>query len=76
MDKLSTYDYSTSFRRAFLKSHGATADWLTKSTEFVNWMSDPNSNMFLLSGKREYFSQVNSLFFCYLLPSWIQEDRH
>ncbi|MCJ1347169.1 hypothetical protein MMC31_005390 [Peltigera leucophlebia] len=51
LDKLSNYDYSTPFRQASTKRHGATTDWLITSTEFINWVSSPKSNMFLLSGK-------------------------
>lgn len=59
-----------------MKRHGATADWLTKSTEFTNWMSDPNSSMLVLSGKREFFSQAYALFIAYNALSWVWQDRN
>ena len=62
LDRLSDYDYMTPLRRASMKRHGQTATWLRESTEFANWMADPNSNIFLLSGKRESFSKINAQF--------------
>lgn len=58
LDKLSNYDHITPLRRASLKRHGSTACWLSKSTEFAHWMSDPKSNIFTLSGKCESFSKL------------------
>ena len=60
LDRLSNYDYMTPYRRASMKRHGQTAEWLTESTEFADWMTDPKSSIFLLSGKRESFSKINS----------------
>ncbi|MCJ1349300.1 hypothetical protein MMC31_007536, partial [Peltigera leucophlebia] len=51
LDRLSHYDHMTPLRRASMKRHGGTADWLRESTEFANWMADPKSNIFILSGK-------------------------
>ena len=64
LDKLSNYDHITPLRRASLKRHGSTAGWLSKSTEFANWMSDPKSNIFTLSGKRESFPNSNARYTC------------
>lgn len=57
LDKLSTYNYMTPYRRASMKRHGQTGDWLTRSTEFTDWMADPKPSIFILSGKRGFFSQ-------------------
>ncbi|MCJ1348383.1 hypothetical protein MMC31_006614, partial [Peltigera leucophlebia] len=51
LDRLSNYDHITPLRRASMKRHGQTADWLKESTEFANWVADPKSNIFVLSGK-------------------------
>ncbi|MCJ1347158.1 hypothetical protein MMC31_005379 [Peltigera leucophlebia] len=51
LDRLSNYDHMTPLRRASRKRHGQTADWLRESAEFANWMADPKSNIFILSGK-------------------------
>ncbi|MCJ1349227.1 hypothetical protein MMC31_007463, partial [Peltigera leucophlebia] len=51
LDRLSNYDHMTPLRRASMKRHGGTADWLRESTEFASWMADPQSNIFVLSGK-------------------------
>ncbi len=59
LDRLSNYDHITPMRRASLKRHGSTAGWLTKSTELATWISDPKSNIFTLSGKRESYSKIN-----------------
>lgn len=60
LDRLSNYDYITPLRRASMKRHGRMADWLQESTEFSNWMADPKSNIFVLSGKRESFSKSSA----------------
>ena len=52
-DRLSNYDYMTPYRRASMKRHGQTAVWLTESTEFADWIAEPKSSIFILSGKRE-----------------------
>ena len=57
LDRLSDYDYMTSYRQASMKRHGQTAGWLTESTEYANWMADPKSKTFILSGKRESLSR-------------------
>ena len=59
-NRLSNYDYMTPYRRASMKRHGQTAGWLTESTEFADWMADPKSSIFILSGKRKFFSKINS----------------
>ncbi|MCJ1348387.1 hypothetical protein MMC31_006619 [Peltigera leucophlebia] len=51
LDRLSNFDYMTPLRRASMKRHNQTAGWLSESTEFANWMADPKSNIFMLSGK-------------------------
>ncbi|MCJ1349212.1 hypothetical protein MMC31_007448, partial [Peltigera leucophlebia] len=51
LDRLSKYDHMTPLRRASMKRHGQTAGWLRESTEFANWIADPKSNIFILSGK-------------------------
>lgn len=60
LDRLSKYDHMTPLRRASMKRHGLTAGWLTKSTEFANWIGDSKSNIFILSGKRKFFSRTNA----------------
>ena len=55
LDRLSDYDYMTPYRRASMKRYGQTARWLTESAEFADWMADPKSSIFILSGKRESF---------------------
>ena len=60
LDRLSNYDYMTPYRRASLKRHGQTASWLTESTQFADWIVDPNSSMFILSGKREFSAEINT----------------
>ena len=59
-DRLSNYDHMNPYRRASLKRHGQTAGWLTESTEFADWMADPKSSIFILTGKRESFSEINA----------------
>ena len=60
LNKLSNYDYMTPYRRASLKRHGQTAGWLTESTEFADWMAEPKSSIFMLTGKRESFSEISA----------------
>ncbi len=60
LNKLSDYNYMAPYRRASLKRYGHTAGWLTESTEFADWMADPKSSIFILSGKREFFSEINA----------------
>ena len=60
LNRLSNYGYMTPYRQASLKRHGQTAGWLTESTEFADWMADPKSSIFILSGKRESFSNINA----------------
>ena len=62
LDRLSNYDYMTPYRRASMKRHGQTAVWLTESTEFADWVAEPKSSIFILSGKRESFSKINAEF--------------
>lgn len=62
LDRLSDYDYMTPLRQASMKRHGQTATWLRESAEFADWVADPKSSIFLLSGKRESFSQINVQF--------------
>ena len=60
LNKFSNYDYMTPYRRASLKRHGQTASWLTESAKFADWMADPKSSIFILTGKRESFSEINA----------------
>ena len=60
LEKLSNYDYMTPFRRASMKRHGQTAGWLTESVEFANWMAEPKSSVFILSGKRKSLSEIDA----------------
>ena len=62
LDRLSNYDYMVPYRRASMKRHGQTAVWLTGSTEFADWIAEPKSSIFILSGKRESFSGTNAEF--------------
>ena len=60
LNRLSNYDHMTPYRRASLKRHSQTAGWLTESTQFADWIADPKSSIFILSGKRESFSEINA----------------
>ncbi|MCJ1345587.1 hypothetical protein MMC31_003794, partial [Peltigera leucophlebia] len=51
LNRLSNYDYTTPYRRASMKRHGQTASWLRESTKFADWIADPKSSIFILSGK-------------------------
>ena len=62
LEKLSNYDYMGPFRRASQKRHGQTAGWLTESIEFANWIAEPKSSVFILSGKRKSSSEINAQF--------------
>ena len=76
LERLSKFDYMTPFRRASMKRHGQTAGWLTKSLEFANWMADPKSSIFILSGKREPLYEIHAQFIAYHLFSWVWQDRN
>lgn len=71
LNRLSNYDYMTPYRRASLKRHGQTAIWLTKSTEFADWMDDPDSSVFLLSGKREFSMRLLLILWLNIFFSWV-----
>lgn len=76
LDRLSEYNYITPYRHAFLKRHGATTDWLTKSTEFISWKNDPKSSIFMLSGKGEpLFGSILHILLIDLV-SWVWQDRY
>lgn len=72
LDRLSNYNYMAPYRRASMKRHGQTSAWLTKSTEFADWVADPKPSIFMLSGKREIFSsKIIAQFTAKNLCSWV-----
>ena len=71
LNRLSNYDYMTPYRRASLERHGQTAIWLTKSTEFSDWTDDPDSSVFILSGKREFSMRLMFNLWLNIFFSWV-----
>jgi hypothetical protein len=53
LEKLSDYDYMSSFKQARKKRHWTTSSWLLDTDDYQNWLAG-NLSLFWCSGLREY----------------------
>lgn len=61
LDKLSDHDYNRPWTRARRQCVASTAQWLTSTKQFSDWVADPTSSLLCLTGKCEsWASRINS----------------
>lgn len=53
LEKLSDHDYNRPWTRARRQCVISTAQWLTHTRQFNDWVADPVSSLFCLTGKSE-----------------------
>lgn len=58
LEKLSSFDHTRPLKRAQKQRIGLTGEWLSKTREFQDWISDTTSSLLLLSGKRKRYAEA------------------
>lgn len=54
LDFISMYDPVPAYKQAQSKRYSGTGEWLTNSSEFLQWKSANQSSVLILSGKSKW----------------------